>query len=179
MANQKGQIHIILLVLFVVGVILYLNFSDGSLMKFILPSTESTPRSYMPSLPKQEQSSPAPESVVPAPVAPVVPAPVQPLKDETPPIISNPSHRGDVLLPDTSEVVISVSTDEPASCQYSANPETGRYNSMSWYDKTKRLHVKNITGLVNASSYDFYVRCQDFNGNANTSDVLISFSIKQ
>lgn len=187
MRRQVGQIHIILLVLFVVGVILYLNFSDRSFLKFILPSAEQTPRSYAPSTPSTPdvfpslqpgsgQATPgAPQSPV-TPVAPTLPAP--PPRDETPPVISNPSHRGDVLLPDISEVVISVSTDEPASCKYSTNPETGRYNSMSWHDGTKRFHVKTITGLANGNSYDFFVRCKDFNNNENTGDVLINFSIK-
>lgn len=181
MFNQKGQIHIILLVLFVAGVILYLNFSDRSLLKWILPSTEPTktaPTRGTPTYTTPPTSPLTPGVAAPIPVAPVIPAPVQPLKDETPPVVSNPSHRGDALPPDTREVVISVSTDEPASCKYSANPESGRYNSMSWYDATKRFHVKTITGLANGNSYDFFVRCQDFNGNANTGDVLISFSIK-
>ncbi|MBI2041427.1 MAG: hypothetical protein HYT20_00215 [Candidatus Nealsonbacteria bacterium] len=172
MFNQKGQIHIILLVLLVLGFILYVNFSDKSFLKFILPTSSSSK-----STPAQKQLTPVvspstPGVVAPAPVVPVV------VQDRTPPVISNISHQGDVFLPGTREVVISVSTDEPASCRYTANPESSSWNAMSWYDETRRFHVKTITGLRDGMSYDFFVRCQDFNGNSNTGNVLISFSVK-
>lgn len=101
-------------------------------------------------------------------------------EDKMPPALMNPSHQGYILPKDTKEAVISVSTDEPAFCRYSASAET-QYSSMSgsfsYYDQTKKFHVKTITGLQNGKSYDFFVRCKDLAGNSNAGDVLISFSV--
>ncbi len=189
MNKQKGQIHIILLVLLILGFILYINFSDRSLLKFILPSsqTKSTPTQRQltpgvsPSTPGVAAPAPAPltpgvDGGTPGVVVPVTPA--QPLEDRTPPVRSNPSHQASILPEETNEVVISISTDEPASCRYTTSQGSSSYSSMSWYDQTKRFHVKTITGLRNSVVYDFFIRCQDFNGNSNTGDVLISFTIK-
>ena len=181
MFNQRGQAHIILLVLLILGFILYINFSDRSLLKFILPSSSSVK-----STPAQRQltpgvspSTPGAVAPVPAPITPIATPPLaQPLEDRTPPMISNISHQGDTLPSGTREAAISVSTDEPASCKYATNPESSSYSSMPWYDQTRRFHVKTITGLRDGMSYDFFVRCQDFNGNSNTGNVLISFSVK-
>ena len=177
MSNQKGQIHIIILVLVVVGFILYLNFSNRSLLTSIFQPTITK------STPKQRTTISIPPSS-PAPAAPVPTAPepapsALPPEDKIPPVISNPSHQGDILPAETKEVVISVSTDEPAYCKYTANPEKSSYSQMSWYDQTKRFHVKTITGLKNSMSYEFFVHCQDLKGNSTTGYVMISFSIQQ
>jgi hypothetical protein len=39
------------------------------------------------------------------------------------------------------------------------------------------VHSTLVTGLVNGSSYSYYVRCQDSVGNANPDDFVISFSV--
>src|SRR3989344_6444584 len=95
--------------------------------------------------------------------------------DKTPPVLTNPSHQGSILSIDAKEVVISISTDEPASCRYSGSMS----GNFSAYDQTKRFHVKKITGLQAGKAYDFFVRCKDSAGNANTGDVLISFMVGQ
>ena len=101
-------------------------------------------------------------------------------EDKTPPVLSNPSHFGDVLPKDTKEVVISITTNEVTSCRYSTIGGVS-YNSMpgrfSYYDQTKRFHTKKLTGLENGKAYDYFVRCQDSAKNSNTGDVLISFSV--
>lgn len=101
--------------------------------------------------------------------------------DKTPPVLFSPSHQGDVLAAGTKELVISISTDEPASCRYSNNAGTA-YGSMSgsfsYYDQTKKFHTKNITGLESGKAYNFFARCQDLKGNSNTGDVMISFSVR-
>ncbi|MBI2450342.1 MAG: hypothetical protein HYV47_02270 [Candidatus Nealsonbacteria bacterium] len=107
---------------------------------------------------------------------------VETAEDEIPPILSNPSHNGNILPSGTAQVVISISTNEPSACRYSANAGTV-YNSMSgrfsYYDQTQKFHTKSVTGLQNGRGYDYFVRCQDLAGNANIGDVLISFSIAQ
>jgi hypothetical protein len=40
-------------------------------------------------------------------------------------------------------------------------------------------HSTAITGLTNGGSYNYFVRCQDTAGNANTTDFTISFSVAQ
>lgn len=277
MSNQRGQIHIILLVLFVVGFILYINFSGIGINK-LFESFKIGPKSQVPSTVRPAVPS-SPGQIVPAPVlispvAGIDTAPPQRLNiqpkggnfppetrqvavnletdekatckysdvanvsfgsmqgkfsqtnstshsvlittlseggqyayfikcadekgnentddvavsfgimspaDTAPPVLSNPSHQGDVLPAGTASAVISISTNEPASCRYSAVGGLS-YSSMpsafSQYDQTKRFHVKQISGLVGGINYEFFVRCQDLSGNTNTGDVLISFSVK-
>lgn len=102
-------------------------------------------------------------------------------KDTTPPIVRNPSHQGDVLPAGATSVVISVSTDEQANCRH-ALTQGILYRSMgkgfTHYDQTKRFHVATITGLQNSKAYEFFARCQDLSGNANTGDVMISFTTR-
>jgi hypothetical protein len=38
-------------------------------------------------------------------------------------------------------------------------------------------HTTTVTGLSNGGSYNYYVRCQDASGNANTDDFAISFTV--
>ena len=38
-------------------------------------------------------------------------------------------------------------------------------------------HSTPVTGLMNGQTYNYYVRCQDTAGNANTNDFVINFSI--
>lgn len=105
---------------------------------------------------------------------------VEAAKDEIPPIVSNPSHTGDLLPYGMTSVVISISTDEIASCRYSTEggvAYTSMKGSFSYYDGTKKFHVKTITGLAVGKAYDFFVRCKDLAGNVNTGDALISFSV--
>ena len=101
-------------------------------------------------------------------------------KDTTPPVMSRPSHAWNILPYNTTSTVISISTDEPATCRYSAAQGTS-YGSMSktfaYYDQTKRFHVLTITGLQSGKAYDFFTRCKDTAGNVSTGDVLISFTV--
>jgi hypothetical protein len=278
MFNQKGQIHMIVLLLIVVGFVLYANFSDGSfLKKFLFPSfspasspAKSAPNQGsrisspdLPVAPAQSVSAPEYSDIVPPQrfnPQPTGSLPAETRKitlnlgtdekatcryssetsgvhydsmqgkfdqtdsashsvlittlseggqyryyvkcsdekgnknsddfvisfevklpeDKTPPVLKNPSHQGDVLPAGTGGVTITISTDEPASCRYATNPGVS-YSSMSgglsYYDETKKFHVKSITGLQNGLVYNFFVRCRDFAGNANVGDVLISFSV--
>ena len=277
MFNQKGQIHIIILVLAVVGFILYANFSGGGFLKKLFPSLSSSAKqtsskgskiSAPPRAEKKLVPSPAPTTqAVPAPELPDTVPPkrskAQPIGslpaetrkitigletdekatcrysdetsgihydsmqgefdqtdstlhsvlittlseggkykyyvkcsdekwnkntddfiisfevklpvDKTPPVLTNPSHQGSILPTGTKDVVISISTDEPASCRYTGSMS----GSFSYYDQTKKFHVKTITKLEDGKAYDLFVRCKDSAGNANTGDVLISFRVGQ
>jgi hypothetical protein len=82
------------------------------------------------------------------------------------------------LAAGTTQTTISLVTNESATCKYSTTAGTA-YSSMAGTFSTTggSSHSKTITGLTNGSSYTYYVRCIDASGNANTSDLAISFSI--
>ena len=44
-------------------------------------------------------------------------------------------------------------------------------------DSAKQYHTATVTGLENGNSYSYFVRCKDLEGNANTGDVMIYFSV--
>ncbi len=94
-----------------------------------------------------------------------------------PPILSNGSPSGS-LSAGTTKAILSVTTNESATCKYSTTPNTD-YNSITNTFSTTggTTHSSIISGLVNGSSYSYYVRCQDNSGNADTSDYQISFSV--
>ena len=100
--------------------------------------------------------------------------------DFTPPLRTNQYPTGDVLS-DISSTVIGISTNEPAYCRYSLEQGTS-YSSMRARlkdDGTKRYHTTTIAGLKTGQTYEFFVRCQDLSGNANTGDVMIFFRVEQ
>ena len=104
---------------------------------------------------------------------------VEKADDYTPPVIRNPYPAGDILPSGTTQILMSVSTDEPASCRYSAIQGTA-YNSMSSTLSTndaKRYHTATVRNLWAGQSYEYFVRCKDLEGNANTGDVMIYFSV--
>jgi hypothetical protein len=99
--------------------------------------------------------------------------------DTAPPARSNGSPNG-TLSPGTVSVMVSLSTDENASCRYSAAANT-TYPAMANAFNTNPaglVHAKNITGVMNGSSYNFFVRCNDTRGNLNTDDYKISFYVQ-
>lgn len=77
-----------------------------------------------------------------------------------------------------TEVSLTVTTDENATCRYSTSSNTA-YGSMSSFSTTGGgSHSTTISDLT-AASYTYYVRCQDGQGNTNTSDYSISFTIPE
>ncbi|MCX5869122.1 MAG: hypothetical protein NTY00_00490 [Deltaproteobacteria bacterium] len=100
--------------------------------------------------------------------------------DTTAPTLSNPVPAlGAVLNAGTSEMTISLSTDENAQCRYSAVTGTA-YLSMIPFETTGGItHSTLITGLQNGTSYSYSVKCEDQSGNINTSDYVMNFSVAQ
>jgi hypothetical protein len=73
-----------------------------------------------------------------------------------------------------------VATDEPAYCRY-ADEQGKDYNSMSGRftrNNDKIYHTATVSGLADGNYYSYFVRCEDEDGNENTGDVMISFSIR-
>lgn len=98
--------------------------------------------------------------------------------DTVPPVLSNGSPSGQ-LSAGTTQTNLSLTTNENATCRYSTTAGTA-YSAMTNFSTTGALnHSTNVSGLTNGSSYNYYVRCQDFASppNANTTDFLISFSV--
>lgn len=95
-----------------------------------------------------------------------------------PPVISNGLPAG--LLPSgTGAVELSVSTNVPATCKYSDTPNIPFASSTGAFLFTGNLVHSGavITGLVDGTAYNYYVRCRNYQLLANTSDYIISFSI--
>ena len=96
--------------------------------------------------------------------------------DTTPPVRSAGLPSG-TQAAGTTQVTLSLTTDENATCKYSTSAGTA-YASMTGTFSTTggTTHSTTITGLSNGNSYNYYVRCTD-GSNVNSDDYTISFSI--
>ncbi len=96
--------------------------------------------------------------------------------DTIPPVISNGQPTG-TLPAGTTEVILSVDTNEQATCKYSTTSGTSYASMTNTFATTGgTTHLQQITGLTDGA-YNYYVKCQDTFGNANTNDAVISFTI--
>jgi hypothetical protein len=100
-----------------------------------------------------------------------------PPADTTPPVISNGTPSGEQTAGST-EVTLSVSTDENATCKYDVAANT-EYDAMtnSFGTTGATSHSTIFAGLTDGESYEVFVRCADTNGNKNSSDYSINFSV--
>jgi len=97
--------------------------------------------------------------------------------DTTPPVRSNGSPTGE-LPAGTTQVTLSLTTDEDATCRYSTTPGIPYASMTNTFSNTGGTsHSTTITGLSNGNTYNYYIKCIDTHNNANTDDYLISFSI--
>ena len=82
------------------------------------------------------------------------------------------------LAEGTTEVEISLETEDVATCRYSTLVGQS-YETMSETFSTTggRTHSRLITGLTDQTLYKYYVRCQDSDGETNSDDFLIFFSV--
>jgi len=77
----------------------------------------------------------------------------------------------------TTQVAMSLTTDENATCKYSTTASTAYGSMTSEFTTTgAQSHSTTISDLSNGGSYNYYVRCTD-GSNANSDDYTISFSI--
>jgi hypothetical protein len=71
-----------------------------------------------------------------------------------------------------------VTTDEAAECRYATNANTAFEAMSDTFAITGfNSHSTTISGLWDDNAYTYYVRCRDTDGNANTDDYAISFSV--
>lgn len=101
----------------------------------------------------------------------------QSIADTTPPVRSSGSPAG-ALSVTTTSATLSLSTNENATCKYSTSANTVYSSMANTFSTTgSASHSETITGLISGTNYNYYVRCQDVSGNANTDDYVISFSV--
>jgi len=110
-------------------------------------------------------------------VAPVTAGPVN-TTITNPPVISNGLPTG--LLPSgTTAVELSVQTDVPANCKYSTVPNIPFASSTGAFPFTGSLVHSGalLAGLVDGTTYEYYVRCQNYQLLANSTDYAITFTV--
>lgn len=97
--------------------------------------------------------------------------------DTTPPVLSNGSPSG-TLSAGTTQVTMSATTNENATCKWSATAGVD-YAAMSGAFTTTggTSHNVTITGLSNGQSYTRYVKCSDAAGNTNAGDYPVAWSV--
>lgn len=95
--------------------------------------------------------------------------------DETAPVRSSGSPSS--TIDTVSSTTVSLTTNESATCRYSNTAGTA-YGSMSAFSSTgSTTHTLSVSDLALATTYTYYVRCQDSLGNTNTDDYTIAFTI--
>src|SRR5437773_1301181 len=86
--------------------------------------------------------------------------------DTTPPVIRN----GEPSAPQpasTTQVTLSVSTDEAATCNWGTADAAYASLPNTFATTGGTSHTTTVSGLADGASYLYYVRCQDAAGNAN------------
>lgn len=97
--------------------------------------------------------------------------------DVTAPVRSSGAPAGTLATGATS-ATLSLSTDESASCRYSTQAGTTFGSMANTFGTTGALsHSTTVSNLQPNTTYNYYVRCQDATGNANTDDFPISFNV--
>lgn len=97
--------------------------------------------------------------------------------DTSAPVISGALPAG-ILASHTTEAQISFLTNENSVCKYSLNPDVNYVDMTGLFEVTGNAsHSQNITGLIDGGTYDYYVRCLDYNSNFNSVDFHVAFSV--
>jgi len=95
------------------------------------------------------------------------------VSDLSAPVLSSPSPSGTQT---SSDVTISVITDEPSTCK--TDSANNSFENMT-YTMTKNSDTSysfNAAGLANGD-YTYYVQCNDTIGNKHTTSLMINFSV--
>ncbi len=77
----------------------------------------------------------------------------------------------------TQNVEIFVETDELATCRYSETPGVDFFSMTSIFTNTGKIYHTQIIAVTADTVESFYVRCMDDEGNFNTDDYLIQFTV--
>jgi hypothetical protein len=97
--------------------------------------------------------------------------------DLQPPTISKPKPAGS-LPASTRQTVVSVTTNEPATCRFSYRPGTTYPYMTSAFQSTDGLTHTTLNKELNpGDTYTYYVRCVDKSRNENLDDYRLTFSV--
>jgi hypothetical protein len=97
--------------------------------------------------------------------------------DTSPPVRSSGSPSS-TLNTGTTSTVLTLMTDETATCRYSTTAGTDYLSMTNEFTVASGTgHSATVSGLQDGTTYNYYVRCQDSNSNANSDDYSISFSV--
>lgn len=77
-------------------------------------------------------------------------------------------------------IALSLNTDEPATCRYATTTGVSYYdmtNTFISWASSSTIHHLNVSGHVNGTTYNYYVRCTDTLDFANFEDFAITFTL--
>ena len=77
----------------------------------------------------------------------------------------------------SSSAILTVTTDENAVCRYS-DVEKAFADMTAMAVNEGTAHSQSLTGLASATTYNYYVRCQDISGNTMATSAHVSFATK-
>ena len=89
------------------------------------------------------------------------------------PILKNINPQGMVT---SSSVKITLDTDDLARCRYSTGDTDYESMGNDLYTPDGLYHSGDI-GTLNKGTYTYYVRCRDFEGNANNVSAVVNFNV--
>jgi len=104
--------------------------------------------------------------------------PVSITVDTTAPIISAGAPSGTLNI-NTDSVALSFTTDENATCKYSATAGVSYTRMTNSFTLNGSTAHSEIVSNLTAGNHTYYVKCRDDIGNTNTNDYIISFNIPQ
>lgn len=101
------------------------------------------------------------------------------LNSTSPPLIYNPQPANDTVFPPyTTSLLLNITTDPVAICRYSNESGVSFENMTSDFNSTNStLHSTLISNLTGNTTYFFYIRCNNSNGNYNTLDYVLKYRV--
>jgi hypothetical protein len=100
------------------------------------------------------------------------------------PLVPDPGPQRSNVLPQekqTAEITqtqLRVTTDVQATCKYSTNPdETFDQMTQSFSQTNSTQHTQSVTNLTTRIQYEYFVKCKDTSGKANTTNEKIAFYV--
>ena len=80
-----------------------------------------------------------------------------------------------------SSVEMALIANEPATCKYGTVASTSYALLPFTFDAVQEAgtstHTSLLASTTASTTYEFFVRCQDFNGNTNATDTIIRFTV--
>ncbi|HVM76701.1 MAG TPA: Ig-like domain-containing protein [Candidatus Paceibacterota bacterium] len=97
-----------------------------------------------------------------------------------PAVLSNGMPTG-TIPSNVNAVLVSLNTDVFSNCRYATTSGVSYDAMTNSFTRTSNgtFHTATIAPITQGTTYNLYVRCQDFVGNKNTDDYLISFTAGQ